>query len=162
MMHDLRVTMLDDKPESIFIREPFASPPGVTVGTSAGEHDGWLEVSQKVQIGLDLKIREAGWHFIWLTGAISRRGFGWSFAAARLHSIRRSLGWSNLSTTLRRLIRPMITGHLAFTSLGSHCTRARSRLVLNSILKGDHNSLDLKAAVSRLAKQLTDVVSIRD
>src|SRR5258708_7552896 len=91
MMHDLRGTMLDDKPESIFIREPFASPPGVTVGTSAGEHDGWLEGSQKEQIGLDLKIREAGWHFIWLTGAISRRGFGWSFAAARLHSIRRSL-----------------------------------------------------------------------
>jgi hypothetical protein len=91
MMRALRVTMLDDKPESSFIRDPFVNPPGVTVETTAGQHDGWLEVSQKEQLSLDLKIRDAGWHFIWLTGPITRCGFGWSFAAARSHSVRRSL-----------------------------------------------------------------------
>jgi hypothetical protein len=91
MMHVVKVNMLDDKPESTFIRDPFVSPPGVSVESHAGEHDGWLEVSQKEQLSLDVKIRDAGWHFIWLTGAITRHGFGWSLAAARSHSVRRSL-----------------------------------------------------------------------
>jgi hypothetical protein len=118
MMHAVKVNMLDDKPESIFIRDPFVSPPGVSVETHTGEHDGWLEVSQKEQLSLDLKIRDAGWHFMWLTGPISRRGFGWSFAAARSHSIRRSLSVVNPFYNVAEIGKAN-----GFSALGLHISR---------------------------------------
>lgn len=52
----------------------------------------WMLVEDLTAIALDAKIRSVGWHFMWMTGTASRRGFGWTSEEAIHQALVRALG----------------------------------------------------------------------
>jgi hypothetical protein len=53
--------------------------------------EGWSVVEEISAPVLDTMIRQAGWHFMWLQGACSRRGFGSTQAVATHRAVVRAL-----------------------------------------------------------------------
>ncbi len=47
----------------------------------------WMSVENAAPAQLDLAVREAGWHFMWIESACSRIGWGWSDEAAITRAI---------------------------------------------------------------------------
>lgn len=63
------------KQHSIFLRAGCLLPDGLDlIQEKFGET--WSSAGDTVASALDLRIRRAGWHFMWLEGTYSRRGFG--------------------------------------------------------------------------------------
>ncbi len=113
--------MRNVNPGALFIRDRFVGPPNVTVETHTAEH-GWSEVLEKEQVGLDLKVRNAGWHFFWIAASFTRRGFGRSFEAAGSHSVQRSLNVIGRSYNAAEIER--VENHSVF---GVHVSRVTLR-----------------------------------
>jgi hypothetical protein len=77
-------------PHSVFLRHGCILPDRLepclqTVG------DGWSLVEEIPALVFDTMIRRAGWHFIWLQGACSRRGLGLSQKVATRRALLRAL-----------------------------------------------------------------------
>lgn len=51
----------------------------------------WMSVKDTMPFALDLKVRNAGWHFMWLEDAYSHRGIGLTAATAIDNAITRAL-----------------------------------------------------------------------
>jgi hypothetical protein len=51
----------------------------------------WMSVENAAPAQLDLAVRDAGWHFIWIESAFSRFGCGWRDEAAVTRAITRAL-----------------------------------------------------------------------
>ena len=51
----------------------------------------WMSVKNTVAAALDVKVRNAGWHFMWLDDAYARFGFGRTAASAIDNAITRAL-----------------------------------------------------------------------
>jgi len=72
---------------SVFLRNECILPePLDPLRTPFGEH--WTHVEDIPASVFDTMIRQAGWHFIWMTGSCSRRGYAQTEAKA----IERALG----------------------------------------------------------------------
>lgn len=60
---------------SIFLRKECTLPDRLNpLRESFGRH--WMLVNEITAAVFDTMIRQAGWHFIWMAGSCSRRGFG--------------------------------------------------------------------------------------
>jgi hypothetical protein len=53
---------------------------------------GWTLVEEITAMVFDTMVRQAGWHFMWLQGASSRRGFGTTQDEASARALVRALG----------------------------------------------------------------------
>jgi hypothetical protein len=53
--------------------------------------DNWTLVEEIPVMVFDTMVRQAGWHFVWLSGASSRRGFGMTHEDATSHALIRAL-----------------------------------------------------------------------
>ena len=63
------------KQHSIFLRTGCLLPGGLDLMQHKFDNT-WSSTGDTTASALDLKIRNAGWHFIWLVGTYSRYGFG--------------------------------------------------------------------------------------
>jgi hypothetical protein len=63
------------KQHSIFLRTGCLLPDGLDL-IQQGFDETWSSAGDTVASALDLRIRKAGWHFMWLEGTYSRHGFG--------------------------------------------------------------------------------------
>jgi hypothetical protein len=52
----------------------------------------WTQVEEILASVFDIMIRQAGWHFIWMSGSRSRRGCAWTRAKAIENALGRALG----------------------------------------------------------------------
>jgi hypothetical protein len=52
----------------------------------------WTHVEEISSSVFDIMIRQAGWHFIWISGSCSRRGCAWTQAKAIENALGRALG----------------------------------------------------------------------
>ena len=48
-------------------------------------------VDDLTAVALDAKIRNAGWHFMWMVGSCCRRGCGWTHEEAVHQALERAL-----------------------------------------------------------------------
>ena len=51
----------------------------------------WMSVKDTISMALDVKIRNAGWHFMWLPDVCSRFGFGLTAKSATDRAVTRAL-----------------------------------------------------------------------
>ena len=63
------------KQHSIFLRTGCLLPDGLDLIQEEFDET-WLSAGDTIASALDLRIRNAGWHFMWLEGTYSRHGFG--------------------------------------------------------------------------------------
>jgi hypothetical protein len=63
------------KQHSIFLRTGCLLPDGLDLLQEKFD-DTWSSARDTTATALDLRIRDAGWHFMWLVGTYSRHGFG--------------------------------------------------------------------------------------
>jgi hypothetical protein len=63
------------KQHSIFLRKGCLLPDGLDLMQEKFDET-WLSAGDTIASALDLRIRNAGWHFMWLVGTYSRHGFG--------------------------------------------------------------------------------------
>ena len=77
-------------PHSIFVRSTGTLPAyvGVLVEPFAG---GWAHVEQMESRAFDAMIRQAKWHYMWVHGSYSQRGFGRSEETAIRRALERAL-----------------------------------------------------------------------
>jgi hypothetical protein len=78
------------KSHSVFLRSGCVLPDRLdpclqTVG------DGWSVVEEIPALVFDTMIRQAGWHFVWLQGACSRRGIGLTQDVSTRRALMRAL-----------------------------------------------------------------------
>jgi hypothetical protein len=75
---------------SVFLRDTCALPDRVNpVRTPFGQN--WSQLEKIEAPAFDAMIRREGWHFIWVQGACSRRGFGATEESATLHAVTHAL-----------------------------------------------------------------------
>lgn len=74
------------KPYAVFLRTGCSLPRGLAL-TQEPFCERWLSVEDTTAAALDLALRNADWHFMWLTEAHSRRGFGRTVESARKKAI---------------------------------------------------------------------------
>ena len=60
---------------SIFLRTGCLLPEGIDLAQEEF-NNAWSSAGDTTASALDLRIRNAGWHFMWLVGTYSRLGFG--------------------------------------------------------------------------------------
>lgn len=76
---------------SVFLRKDCVLPdPLSPLCVPFGEQ--WTHVEEISSSVFDIMIRQAGWHFIWISGSCSRRGCGWTRAKAIENALGRALG----------------------------------------------------------------------
>jgi hypothetical protein len=63
------------KSHSIYLRTGCQLPDGIAL-IQERFCDKWMSVDDSLVTGLDVKLRNAGWHFMWFGGAYGCRGFG--------------------------------------------------------------------------------------
>ena len=63
------------KQHSIFLRTGCLLPDGINLMQEKFDNT-WSSAGDTTASALDLRIRDAGWHFMWLVGTYSRHGFG--------------------------------------------------------------------------------------
>jgi hypothetical protein len=69
------------KAHAIFLRMGCVLPDGLNL-TQEQFCQAWMFVEDTMSAALDLKVRNAGWHFMWLEDACSRRGVGLTATSA--------------------------------------------------------------------------------
>jgi hypothetical protein len=75
---------------SVFLRQNCVLPDRVDpLRTPFGQN--WSQLEKIEAPAFDAMIRRAGWHFIWVQGACSRRGFGATEESATLHAVTHAL-----------------------------------------------------------------------
>ena len=79
------------KVHAIFLREGCALPDQFCLQQERFCQN-WMLVEGLAAVTLDAKIRNAGWHFMWMLGSNSRRGLGKTREAAIHRALERALG----------------------------------------------------------------------
>jgi hypothetical protein len=77
-------------PHSIFLRVGCTLPDSVDPLREPCS-DGWAHVVKIEAASLDVMIRRAGWHFMWVRDSCSRRGYGLTEETATQRALDRSL-----------------------------------------------------------------------
>jgi hypothetical protein len=78
------------KPPTIFLRVGCVLPGGLQLKQKAFGNE-WMSVQNAAPAQLDLAVREAGWHFMWIEPACSRLGCGRTDESAGNRAIARAL-----------------------------------------------------------------------
>jgi hypothetical protein len=78
------------KAPAIFLRVGCVLPNGLHLEQEAFAKE-WMSVENAAPAQLDLAVREAGWHFMWIESACSRLGCGRTDEAASNRAITRAL-----------------------------------------------------------------------
>jgi hypothetical protein len=78
------------KPPAIFLRVACALPDGLHLKQKPFDK-AWMSVENVAPAQLDLAVRDAGWHFMWIESACSRIGWGMSDEAAITRAITQAL-----------------------------------------------------------------------
>ena len=65
----------------MFLRESCLLPDGLNLRKQR-YFQGWMHVDDLTATALDAKIRQAGWHFMWMLGSCIQRGYGWTSEGA--------------------------------------------------------------------------------
>ena len=85
------------KPHSVLLRNDCVLPnPLNPLQTAFGEQ--WTIVEEIPANVFDTMIRQAGWHFIWICGSISRRGYGRTHSGAVEQALNRVLSATSRQT----------------------------------------------------------------
>ncbi len=75
---------------AIFLRSKCLLPDGIHLEMKPF-FGSWMSVENAVPAQLDLAVRNAGWHFLWIEKACTRNGWGWSDEEAITRAITRAL-----------------------------------------------------------------------
>jgi hypothetical protein len=78
------------KAPAIFLRVECILPHGLGLKQKPFDK-AWMSVEDAASAQLDVAVRDAGWHFMWIEAACSRRGCGGTDEAAINRAITRSL-----------------------------------------------------------------------
>ncbi|MGC2297807.1 MAG: hypothetical protein WA476_03320 [Acidobacteriaceae bacterium] len=78
------------RPPAIFLRTECLLPDGLHLKTKLFAV-AWMYVENVAPAQLDLAVRDAGWHFMWIESACSRVGWGWNDEAAITRAITQAL-----------------------------------------------------------------------
>jgi len=78
------------RPPAIFLRTDCALPGGLHLQRKPFDK-AWMTVENAAPAQLDVAVRDAGWHFMWIECACSRVGWGWSDDAAITRGITQAL-----------------------------------------------------------------------
>jgi len=78
------------RPPAIFLRTECLLPDGLHLKTKPFAST-WMSVENAAPAQLDLAVRDAGWHFMWIESACSRIGWGWSDEVAITRAITQAL-----------------------------------------------------------------------
>lgn len=79
------------RPPTIFLRVNCVLPNGLHLRQEPFD-EAWMSVENAAPAQLDHAVREAGWHFMWIEAACSRRGWGRTDQIAARRAITRALG----------------------------------------------------------------------
>jgi hypothetical protein len=98
----------------------------------------------------DIMIRQAGWHFIWISGSCSRRGCAWTQAKAIENALGRALGAVSKQSNAADFDSVRVTKCLGFHV--ATVTVQRRRIQELSLLEADvrDGSRDLHADVREI------------
>jgi hypothetical protein len=122
------------KLHSVFLRNGCILPnPLNPPRTPFGEH--WTHVEEIPASAFDTMIRQAGWHFIWMSDPCSRRGY----ARTREKAIEQALGRALEATSRQSNAADFDSVHVA-KYLGFHVanvTVQRRRIQEHSVLEGN-------------------------
>lgn len=120
------------KLHSVFLRNDCVLPnPLNPLQTAFGEH--WTIVEEIPAIVFDTMIRQAGWHFIWICGSISRRGYGRTPAGAVEQALNRVLGATSKQTNAAEFDSVHVVKHFGFHV--AKVTVNRRRIQQHSVLE---------------------------
>lgn len=75
---------------AIFLRVGCRLPAGLNLRQVPFD-DSWMHVENEAPAQLDVAVRDAGWHFMWIESACSRLGWGRTDEAASRRAIARAL-----------------------------------------------------------------------
>jgi hypothetical protein len=78
------------KPPAMFLRTECLLPDGLHLKMKPFSR-AWMSVENAAPAQLDLAVRDAGWHFMWIESACSRVGWGLSDEAAITRAITQAL-----------------------------------------------------------------------
>ncbi len=78
------------KPPAIFLRVGCVLPNGLHLKQKPFDK-AWMSVENMAPAQLDLVVRDAGWHFMWIEHACSRHGYGGTDESAAARAITRAL-----------------------------------------------------------------------
>ena len=78
------------RPPAIFLRAGCILPAGLNLRQAPFDKS-WMIVENEAPAQLDLAVRDAGWHFMWIESACSRVGWGLSDEAAITRAITHAL-----------------------------------------------------------------------
>jgi hypothetical protein len=71
-------------------------------------------VDDLTAVALDAKIRNAGWHFMWMVGSCCRRGCGWTHEEAVHQALERALNKTSEQFNASELESVVIKKYLGF------------------------------------------------
>lgn len=78
------------RPPAVLLRVGCTLPNGLHLKQQRFDDD-WVSIENAAPAQLDVAVREAGWHFMWLESSCSRLGCGRTEEAASHRAIRRAL-----------------------------------------------------------------------
>jgi hypothetical protein len=120
------------KLHSVFLRKDCVLPiPLNPLQTPFGEH--WTHVEEIPSSVFDTMIRQAGWHFIWMSGSISRRGYGRTPAQAVERALGRVLKATSRQTNAAEFDSVHVVKYLGFHV--ANVTMQRRRIQQHSQLE---------------------------
>ncbi len=118
---------------SVFLRNGCVLPNSLDpLRTSFGEH--WTHVEEIPASVFDTMIRQAGWHFIWLSGPCSRRGYGRTLAKAVEQALGRALNATSKNANAADFDSVHVRKYLGFhvANVTVHRRRIQQRTQLDS------------------------------
>ncbi len=122
------------KLHSVFLRKDCVLPePLNPLLASFGEH--WTHVAEIPAPVFDTMIRQAGWHFIWISGSCSRRGCARTQDKAVEQALGRALGAVSNQSNAADLDSVHVTKYLGFHV--ANVTVQRRRIQQPSVLEAD-------------------------
>jgi len=122
------------KLHSVFLRKDCVLPnPLNPLCVPFGEQ--WTHVEEIPASVFDTMIRQAGWHFIWMSGSCSRRGCARTQAKAIENAIGRALGAVSKQSNAADFDFVHVTKYLGFHV--ANVTVQRRRIQQHSVLEAD-------------------------
>jgi len=124
---------------SVFLRNGCVLPvPLDPLRTPFGE--GWTHVEEIPARVFDTMIRQAGWHFIWMTGSCSRRGYAQTEAKAIERALGRALEAITKRSNAADFDSVQVTRYLGLhvASVTVQCRRIQQHSILEADKKGVH------------------------
>jgi hypothetical protein len=125
------------KLHSVFLRKDCILPnPLNPLQTSFG--DQWTHVEEIPASVFDTMIRQAGWHFIWMSGSCSRRGYARTQDKAIANALNRALEAIPRQSNAADFDSVRVTTYLGFHF--ANVTMQRRRIQQHSVLEADNNA----------------------